>query len=50
MTKEFKSTCPSCAKPIKTVNGGLVPDHKIGFNRGGRVVKETCPGVGKRPN
>lgn len=49
MTKEFKSTCPECAAPITTVNG-KVPYHEIGFNRGGKVVKEKCPGVGKRPN
>jgi hypothetical protein len=47
---EFKSSCPRCGKPITTVNDGLVPEHKIGVNRGGKVEKVTCPGSGERPN
>lgn len=47
---EFKSSCPKCGKPITTENGGLVPEHKIGVVRGGKVVQVKCPGSGERPN
>lgn len=49
MSKEFKSSCPRCGKPI-TTKDGKVPDHKINVVRGGVPTPVKCPGVGERPN
>lgn len=49
MSKEFKTTCTRCSKPV-TTEGGKIPYHTVGVVRGGKVEQVKCPGVGERPN